>query len=225
MKKLLAAFLALLLLFSFAGCAKEKDPEPPAIMEVFAFEDLIVNEGKNSIQIANINNEIHTPTLDALCARLDSEVYSRYERYDLKNTEGYLQIQSTIFEVEDYAQFVAIVREYPLSLTDGEMYSYVYCISQDKELTAADALAALGLTEQTLFDKTKAYLDGDGRGRELSNVTPAGCRVLQGGKMLLYYYVSSTTDQSEEAQREFFSVYQDTDGTYQIYDGCFIDQE
>ncbi len=222
MKKLLALFLVAVLCFSFAGCAK-KQPEPPVITEVFAFEDLIVNEGKNKIQIANINNEIHTEALDALCARLDKEVYNRYEKFDLKSENGYLEIQSTIFEVEDYAQFVVVLREYPLSLTDGEMFSYVYRISEDKELTAADAMASLELTEQTLFDRTKALLDSDGRGRKLEQVAPAGCRVLPAGDMLLYYYVTSTTDQSADPQKEFFSIYKDADGTYQIYDGCFIE--
>ncbi len=223
MKKWLALFLAVALCLGFAGCAK-KQPEPPVITEVFAFEDLIVNEGKNKIQIANINNEIHTEALDTLCARLDKEVYARYEGFDLKSDNGYLEIQSTIFEVEDYAQFVVVVREYPLSLTDGEMYSYVYRISDDKELTATDAMTALELTEQTLFDKTKTLLDSDGRGRNLSQVTPAGCRVLKEGDMMLYYYVTSTTETSSDPQKEFFSIYKDADGTYQIYDGCFIEQ-
>lgn len=224
MKKRIAALLLAILCIALAGCAKKKAELPPVITEVFAFEDLIVNEGKNKIQIANLNNEIHTPTLDALCARLEAEVYSRYDRFDLKSDTAYLEIQSTIFEVEDYAQFVVVLREYPLGLTDGEMFSYVYRISDDKELTAADAMAALELTDQSLFDKTKAMLDSDGRGRQLSAVEPAGCRVLPGGDMVLYYYVSSTTQQSESTQREFFSIFKDADGAYQFFDGCYTEQ-
>lgn len=222
MKKFLATILAVLFCLSLAGCAK-KEPAPPVITEVFAFEDLIVNEGKNKIHIANFNNEIHTEALDALCQRLEQEVYTRYKNFDLKSQDAYLEIQSTIFEVEGYAQFTVTLREYPLSMSDGEMFSYVYDIAADKELTANDALAALGLNEQTLFDKTKAFMEGDSRGRLLSEVHPAGCRVLADGQMLVYYYAYSGTADSASTQKEFFSLYKNADGTYAVYDGCYIE--
>ncbi|MCR4963580.1 MAG: hypothetical protein K6B40_06865 [Firmicutes bacterium] len=180
------------------GFVSGSDITPPPASATDLLPEYIVSlavdesQGDTVAQIPRFDIEGKSLAIADINGRIEQELQTVYNDFTAQQDgESWLEMKTALRPVTGYAQALTWYNIYPSYGTDGCVYSYVYDLGRDAQVTVEEAMEMLQLSPDSLLAATAEALSP---GQQAVSAVPAACLFRDGSSPEIYYYAQVETE-------------------------------
>ncbi len=154
------------------------------------------NQGDTVVQIPQFAIEGESQAIADINQRIQQELQTVYDEFsEQASEESWLEMKTILNPMTGYAQALTWYNTYPSYGTDGYVYSYIYDLGRDAQVTVDEAMDMLQLQTD---DLTAAVTEQLSEGQSVVSVEPAACLFTGAAAPEIYFYVKLAVEGADE---------------------------